>query len=904
MSVLSLDTLRPLKAGDNIIGKFHALAALEDAGLGTISRMPMSLRVILESMLRNQDGDQVGREHIEQLASWQPRAERTREIPFIVARIVAPDASGIPLLADLAAMREVAARMGHDAEVIEPQIPVDLIIDHSLEVERAGTPDALAYNMRQEFSRNEERYSFLKWAAGAFKAFSLIPPGVGIIHQINIEKLARGVWEKDGIYFPDSLIGTDSHTSMINGIGVLGWGVGGIEAEAAMLGQPVYFLTPDVVGVELDGRLNAGVTSTDMVLTVVQILRRANVVGKFVEFFGSGAAALSATDRCTISNMAPEYGATAAYFPVDNETVDYMAAAGRTAAELEALRAYYQAQSMFGMPLRGEIDYSEEVRIDLAGIVPCVAGPSRPQDRIDLSGLKSSVNRLISLPKSEGGFGVAPPVARAGGDSPRAAADLAHNDIVIAAITSCSNTSNPGVLLAAGLLAKKAVQAGLQVNPRVKTSFTPGSRVVQAYMAETGLQTYLDQLGFHIVGYGCATCMGNSGPLDPLIEQTINDNNLVVASVLSGNRNFEARIHQAVKANYLMSPPLVVAFAIAGRIDFDPISEPLGYGHGNQAVYLRDIWPAPEEIEPLMKSARDPAHFLRLYAGYTEGDELWKKLQAPAGQLFAWEAQSSYLRCPPFFDDFSLAVPALAPLRAARALAILGDSVTTDHVSPGSTINAKSPAGMYLRGLGLPAAEFNSYIARRANHEVMMRGTFGNVRLRNFMTPGIEGGVTAHQPGGETMSIYDAAMAYRDEQVPLVVIAGKEYGTGSSRDWAAKGPSLLGVRAIIAGSFERIHRSNLVGMGILPCQFIEDSVESLGLTGRETFDIAGMEHGIEPRSEMTLRIHRENGAVHEARVLVRIDTPIEANYYRHGGILPYILRTMLEKASKGVNVDA
>jgi aconitate hydratase len=898
MALSCFDTLRDLEIDGRTVGRYHSLPALAQSLACSISRMPFSIRIVLESLVRNADGSTIEEADVRSLAGWQARASRDEEIPFVVARLVAPDASGIPFLADLAAMRDATQALGFPPRLIEPVVPVDLIVDHSLQVDRAGSADALIHNMQEEYRRNRERYSFLKWAAKAFRGFRITPPGVGIIHQVNIEQLARGVWQKDGIFFPDSLVGTDSHTSMINGIGVLGWGVGGIEAEAAMLGQPVYLLTPDVVGVELKGSLPPGATATDLVLTLTQTLRARKVVGKFVEFFGDGAACLPAPDRCTISNMAPEYGPTAAYFPVDDTTISFLRSAGRTEEELAQLRAYFEAQEMFGMPRAGQLDYTEVIQIDLASIVPSVAGPSRPQDRVPLSELKERVRDLIGTPStapsqaSQAGRSVLPLPA----ETYRQGAPLRHGDVVLAAITSCSNTSNPGVLLAAGLLAKKAVEKGLRADPHVKTSFTPGSRVVNAYLQQAGLQSYLDRLGFQVAGYGCATCMGNSGPLDPHIEDEISAGNLTVAAVLSGNRNFEARIHQAIRANFLMSPPLVVAFAIAGRVDFDPENEPLGQGSDGAPVYLRDVWPSMEEIDAVMKFARDPENFKRLYADFTAGDELWQELVAPEGDLFEWDGASTYIRQPPFFEGVELEVPEIKPLHGARLLALLGDSVTTDHVSPASTIKPDSPAGGYLKEHRVPTGDFNSYIARRTNHEVMMRGTFGNVRLRNLMLPGIEGGFTLHQPDGDRMSIYDASLAYAREQVPLIVIAGEEYGTGSSRDWAAKGPALLGVRAVVARGYERIHRSNLIGMGILPCQFIGDNSASLlQLDGSETFDLIGLEHGVKPRQKLTLRITRADGTRTEVAVLCRIDTPVESDYFRHGGILPYMLRKLLRE---------
>ncbi|MBI4292846.1 MAG: aconitate hydratase AcnA [Betaproteobacteria bacterium] len=891
------DSLRPFDAKGKTPGHFYSLPALEAAGLGRVSRLPVSLRVVLESVLRHADGERITEQHVRQLANWNPRAPRTDEIPFVVSRIIAPEASGIPLLADLAAMRGVAQKFGRSPELIEPLVPVDLIIDHSLQVDRAGSPDAMRHNVELEFRRNGERYTFLKWAAQAFRSIKILPPGVGIIHQVNLEHWARGVWRKDGLVYPDTLVGVDSHTPMVNGIGVLGWGVGGIEAEAAMLGQPVYFLTPDVIGVELVGRLRPGVTSTDLVLTIVEVLRRAKVVGKFVEFFGEGVASLAAMDRATVANMAPEYGATVAYFPVDEETIAYLAQAGRTQDELEILEAYFTAQRMFGIPARGAIDYTQEIRFDLASVVPSVAGPRRPQDRLALDALKPAFSELFERPIAQGGFGRSASVS-AEAPTGAAARPLRHGDIVIAAIASCTNTSSPGVMLAAGLLAKKAVQKGLRVAPWVKSSLTPGSRVVAEYLREAGLQPYLDRLGFNVAGFGCATCVGNSGPLPATIEEAIVRDDLIVAAVLSGNRNFEARIHQQIKANFLMSPPLVVAFAIAGRIDIDMATEPLGPDESGKPVYLRDVWPSPEEIGAVMNYARKPETYRRLYANAARENDLWNQMPAAGGAVFPWDGASTYLREPPFFDDFEMTPRVRPGIAGARILGIFGDSVTTDHISPGGAIKPSSPAGGFLRSLGVAVDDFNTYMARRANHEVMVRGTLANVRIRNLMVPDSEGGITRHYPGGERMPIYDAAMAYAKERVPLAVFAGEEYGTGSSRDWAAKGVQLLGVRALIARSFERIHRSNLVGMGVLPCQFMnDDSAQSLGLDGSETLDLLGIENGIEPQQTVRLIVRRADGSTREAMLRARIDTPVEADHYRHGGILPYVLRRLLYTAS-------
>ncbi|MES2185872.1 MAG: aconitate hydratase AcnA [Pseudomonadota bacterium] len=873
------DVLRPLPIAGHPASQFFSLGVLEDMGFGAISRLPHSIRVMLESVVRNLDGASVQEHHLRQLAGWQAQGPRTDEVPFVVSRIVAPDSSGVPLLADLAAMRDAAARLGMAPADIEPLVPVDLVVDHSIAVEHAGSRDALRLNMEVEYQRNAERYSFLKWADGAFDAFRIFPPGTGIIHQVNLERLARGVHQKAGVTFFDSLVGTDSHTPMVNGIGVLGWGVGGIEAEAAMLGQPIYLVAPDVVGVELIGVPAPGIVATDIVLTVVQILRARKVVGKFVEFFGDGAAALAAPDRATIANMAPEYGATVAFFPVDGNTLDYLASVGRTTAELAALQCYCEAQGMFGMPAPGRIDYTDTVRIDLASVVPSVAGPSRPQDRIALTELKEKVRAFLP--------GAVPVPLDAGAPGN---AGLKHGDIVLAAITSCTNTSNARLMLAAGILARKAVARGLKAAPHVRTSFTPGSRVVSAYLAAAGLEQHLDALGFSAVGYGCATCMGNSGPLDPAILEQINGKDLTVAAVLSGNRNFEARIHQAIKANFLMSPPLVVAFAIAGRADFDPATEALGTGPDGQEVYLRDLWPTAEELAAVLPFAQDPQNVLTVYAR-PASDGLWEALPAPTGDLFTWDAGSTYLKRPPFFDGVTLDIPSATAIRGARALAILGDSVTTDHINPGGAIPPTSETGKFLIGLGVAPRDFNSYISRRAHDEVMVRSTFANVRIKNHMAGGEEGSVTPHQPEGHRMSIFEAATRYAAQGVPMLVFAGEEYGNGSSRDWAAKGPRLLGIRAVVARSFERIHRSNLVGMGILPLEFPEgESASSLGLAGDETFDVLGDLDDVRTGQVFDLVIHRRSGETKTVPLRARIDSAIEEVYFRHGGILPYVLR--------------
>jgi len=952
------DTLQTFEAGAGSEGKFYSLPRLEKQGVGPISKLPVSIRIVLESVLRNFDGKKITEENVRQLANWGARAERTEEIPFIVARVLLQDFTGVPLLVDLAAMRSAVARMARDTKMIEPLVPVDLVIDHSVQVDFAGTNDAFMRNMEMEFKRNNSRYQFLKWGMQAFEGFRVVPPGIGIVHQVNLEYLAKGVWEKDGIYYPDTLVGTDSHTTMINGLGIVAWGVGGIEAEAGMLGQPVYFLTPDVVGVHLSGTLKEGVTATDLVLRVTEMLRQAKVVGKFVEFHGEGATSLHATDRATIANMAPEYGATMGFFPVDEETCKYFEATGRTPEQVEAVRSYFKAQGMFGIPARGECEYTTVLELDLGEIRPSVAGPKRPQDRIELPDLKDKFIELFQKPVGENGYGKSEkdlqnrfdvrvgrgalrtlPVLAGGGaqeqetapavedlhvsekntspltelemmnnrptpdrieeitseDFPERFDDLGHGDVVIAAITSCTNTSNPSVMLAAGLVAKKAVERGLSLDPSVKTSLAPGSRVVTEYLEKTGLQEYLNRIGFNLVGYGCTTCIGNSGPLDPRIEDVITRNDLIAASVLSGNRNFEARVHQSVKANFLMSPPLVVAFALAGRVNIDMSKEPLGKDRNGQDVYLRDIWPSLEEVRELLGSAFDPQTFQRLYGDFAEQNPLWNEIPSSTGEVYQWDPQSTYIQEPPYFEKFSREADRFCDIRGARPLAIFGDSVTTDHISPAGAIKPKSPAGLYLQLRGVSVADFNSYGSRRGNHQVMVRGTFANVRIKNLMAPGTEGGVTALQPIGEQMSIYDASVHYMAAGVPLIVLAGQEYGTGSSRDWAAKGTRLLGVKAVIAESFERIHRSNLVGMGVLPCQFKEGtSARTLGLDGTETFDLTGLENTqVRPRQDVTLVIRRASGETEEVPVTLRIDTPIEIEYYQHGGILPYVLRQLL-----------
>ena len=899
MSYNAFNSLRSFDLGNGQQGKFYSLPALADAGLGDVSRLPVCIRLVLESVLRNCDGQKVTEENIRQLAGWQAKAQRTEEVPFTVARIVLQDFTGLPLLVDLAAMRSVAARLGKDPKIIEPLVPVDLVVDHSVQVDFAGSADAMDKNLDLEFTRNRERYQFLKWGMQAFDTFKVVPPGIGIVHQVNLEFLARGVLSNtDGVHYPDTLVGTDSHTTMINGLGIVGWGVGGIEAEAGMLGQPVYFLTPDVVGVRLDGALSEGVTATDLALTVTEMLREAKVVGKFVEFYGDGAKQLPLTDRATIANMAPEYGATMGFFPIDEETVNYLRATGRAAEHCATYENYYKAQGLFGIPVEGEIDYSVNLALELGSIQPSVAGPKRPQDRIEVPNLGRKFEELFSKSVADGGFGrdaadlagitAAVPVHGNG------TAVLDHGDVVIAAITSCTNTSNPSVMLAAGLLAKKAIERGLKLAPLVKASLAPGSRVVSDYLDKTGLQPYLDQLGFNLVGYGCTTCIGNSGPLDAAIEKAILDNNIIAASVLSGNRNFEARVHQNVRGNFLMSPPLVVAYALAGRVNIDLTTEPLGQAEDGSDVFLRDLWPSLDEVRNHMQTALQPEVFRKLYSNFADQNPKWNDIPSSIGHAYEWDDASTYIQEPPFFEDFGMEADAITEIVGARPLGVFGDSVTTDHISPAGAIKIDSPAGRYLVDNGVEQASFNSYGSRRGNDRVMTRGTFANVRIKNLMAPGTEGGVTRHQPSGETMDIFDAAAKYREDGTELVVIGGKEYGTGSSRDWAAKGTRLLGVRAVICESFERIHRSNLIGMGVLPLQFHEESgVESLRLNGTEQFDVLGLSDDLKAQQELTLRITRADGSSEEVPVCCRIDTDIEVEYYRHGGILSYVLRQLV-----------
>ena len=870
---------------------FYSLPALEKAGFN-VKKLPVSIRLVLESLLRNCDGKRVAEPAIRALATWAAKAERTEEIPFVVARIVLQDFTGVPLLVDLAAMRSAVTKLGKNPKIIEPLVPVDLVVDHSVQVDFAGSADALSKNLALEFSRNRERYQFLKWGMQAFDTFKVVPPGIGIVHQVNLEYLAKGVLSAGGVYYPDTLVGTDSHTTMINGLGIVGWGVGGIEAEAGMLGQPVYFLTPDVVGVYLTGALKEGVTATDLALTLTQQLRKAKVVGKFVEFYGPGAAALPVVDRAMIANMAPEYGATMGFFPIDGECSNYLRATGRDEKQVATYEAYYKAQGLWGIPQKGEIEYSTDLALDLSSVGPSVAGPKRPQDRIELSKMKQEFISAFSKPVTENGFGkkaeeFSTVTAEVAGTK------LCHGSVLIAAITSCTNTSNPSVMLAAGLLAKKAVAKGLKVNPLVKSSLAPGSRVVTDYLEKTGLAPYLDQLGFQTVGYGCTTCIGNSGPLAAPVEEAVVKNDLVAASVLSGNRNFEARVHQNIKSNFLMSPPLVVAFALAGRVDLDLSTEPLGRDPAGAPVFLKDIWPSLQEVRDQMQAALKPDVFRKLYTNFAEQNPKWNEIPSTAGNVYAFDVKSTYIQEPPFFTNFALTPGAIKPITGARALGIFGDSVTTDHISPAGAIKKSSPAGKFLLENGVTFEDFNSYGSRRGNDRIMTRGTFANVRIKNLMLGGEEGGNTLGADGVKT-SIYDASMAYQKAGTPLIILAGQEYGTGSSRDWAAKGTNLLGVKVVVAQSFERIHRSNLVGMGVLPLQFKDGTnAQTLKLDGTETYDVVGLDGSIKPQQDLTLKITRKNGAVENVVVRRRIDTPIEIDYYQHGGILPYVLRQIV-----------
>ena len=848
-----------------------------------ISRLPFSLKILLENLLRHEDGVDVTRSDIEALCRWDAKADPETEIAFTPSRVVLQDFTGVPAVVDLAAMRDAMTALGGEAEQINPLSPAELVIDHSVQVDSYGAADSLDVNNRIEFQRNQERYSFLRWGQSAFSNFSVVPPNTGIVHQVNLEYLARVVFGSEDVAYPDTVVGTDSHTTMINGIGVLGWGVGGIEAEAAMLGQAITMLIPQVVGFRLSGRLPEGSTATDLVLTVTQMLREHGVVGKFVEFFGDGLSQLPLADRATISNMAPEYGATCGIFPVDEESLRYLSLSGRSDEQVALVEAYMKAQDMFHSADQPDAEYSAVLELDMASVQPSLAGPKRPQDRVVLSDMKQNYfDNSADL-----GAGNDPAPVEYKGES----FELKDGDVVIAAITSCTNTSNPAVMLGAGLLARNAVARGLRVKPWVKTSLGPGSRVVTDYLEKAGLMDDLEALGFNVVGYGCTTCIGNSGPLSEPIANAIRGNDLVACSVLSGNRNFEGRVHADVKMNYLASPPLVVAYALAGSLTNDITSEPIGQDSDGQDIYLRDIWPSFHEIQKVIEDSVSSDMFKSSYASVFDGDERWNSIDSPEGQMFAWQDDSTYIRNPPYFEGMTLELPESPKIKGARCLAFLGDSITTDHISPAGAIMEDSPAGDYLKSKGVMKQDFNSYGSRRGNHEVMMRGTFANVRLRNLLAPGTEGGWTSFQPSGEVMSIYDAAMKYMQDGTPLVVIAGKEYGTGSSRDWAAKGTNLLGVKAVITDSFERIHRSNLIGMGVLPLNFLPgENAESLGLNGTETYDIEDLTDTSSDKLSVTART--EDGREIAFQVRVRIDTPKEADYYRHGGILHYVLRQL------------
>jgi aconitate hydratase len=876
----------------------YRLERLAELGLADLDRLPFSIRVWLEGLLRQCNGREITEVHVERLARWNAASPGSAELPFKPARVLLQDFTGVPAVVDLAALRSAMHRLDGDPRRINPQVPVDLVIDHSVQVDMFGTNAALYYNAEREFERNRERYEFLHWAQNAFDGFRAVPPATGIVHQVNLEYLATVVARRQSpagewIAFPDTLVGTDSHTTMINGLGVMGWGVGGIEAEAAMLGEPITMLPPEVVGFELVGELPEGSTATDLVLRVTQMLRQRGVVGKFVEFFGPGLSRLSLPDRATIANMAPEYGATMGFFPVDAETLRYLRHTGRSEDLVDLVERYTKAQGLFRQDGAPQPVYSDTLSLDLGSLEPSLAGPKRPQDRIPLSGMKAAFQSALRAPTAERGFALsAEELGRSAAARPGAA--LSHGSVVIAAITSCTNTSNPSVMLGAGLLAKKAVERDLRVPPYVKTSLAPGSTVVTRYLEAAGLTPYLDQLGFNLVGYGCTTCIGNSGPLPEEVARAVEEGDLVAAAVLSGNRNFEGRINPHVRANYLASPPLVVAYALAGTVDLDLLNQPLGHDRNGRPVFLRDIWPSQAEIREAMASALDPQMFREQYADVFSGNETWNAIPAPPeAELYAWDPDSTYIQEPPFFLDLALEPPPVEDIHGARVLALLGDSVTTDHISPAGSIAADSPAGRYLLDRGIERRDFNSYGSRRGNHEVMMRGTFANIRLKNLLLPGTEGGVTLHLPSGEQMSIYDAAMRYGEEGTPLVVIGGRQYGTGSSRDWAAKGAYLLGVRAVIAESYERIHRSNLVGMGVLPLQFQPgDSAESLGLTGQEVFDITGVADGLEPGQEVTVHARRDGGGALTFKAVARLDTPVEVEYYRNGGVLHTILRRM------------
>ncbi len=891
---------RDIFQGPNGSIGFYSLDKLAHNGFPKIPRLPFSIRILLEAVLRNCDGYIVSEEDVKNLATWNAANPAEVEIPFMPARVVLQDFTGVPCVVDLAAMRDGMKALGGDPRKINPLIPVDLVIDHSVQVDLFGTLDSLSRNVEIEFERNKERYEFLRWGQQAFDNFRVVPPNTGIVHQVNLEYLAQGVFIREDhlgpVALPDTLVGTDSHTTMINGLGVLGWGVGGIEAEAGMLGQPLYMLMPEVVGFEITGSLPAGATATDLVLRVTEILRKAGVVGKFVEFFGPGIAAMSLADRATIANMAPEYGATMGFFPVDNETLRYMTRTGRSAEQVALVEAYMKAQGLFLDAISPTCEYTQVIKFDMSSVVPSLAGPKRPQDRVALSEMKNAFNSVLVAPVAERGFGLkASDLGRTAEVHNGSTSQIGHGSVVIAAITSCTNTSNPSVMVGAGLLAQKAVAKGLQVKPFVKTSLAPGSRVVTDYLDQANLTDSLSQLGFHTVGYGCTTCIGNSGPLPDAVAAAITSGDLVAAAVLSGNRNFEGRVNPLTRANYLASPPLVVAYALAGTMDIDFEKEPIGIGSDGAAVYLRDIWPTSDEIHATVERCVLPEMFKHQYSAAFTSNEKWNAIEITEGDLYAWAADSTYIQRPPFLEGITADVTPPKPITGARCLAMLGDSVTTDHISPAGSIAKTSPAGSYLIEHGVDPREFNSYGSRRGNDRVMVRGTFANIRIRNQLVPTIEGGYTKHIPSGEEMSIYDASMKYQAEGTPLIVLAGAEYGTGSSRDWAAKGTLLLGVRAVIAASYERIHRSNLVGMGILPLQFFEgQTAQDLGLTGEESFDIGSDSSILKPRGKLPVTATGAGGNIIRFEVIVRIDTPVELDYYYNGGILPTVLRKLAE----------
>ncbi len=898
---LKQNSCKPLSV-NGTDGNFYSLPALEEAGVGKISRLPICIRIVLESILRNCDDSRITEDDIKSLANWNAKQPTSREIPFVVSRIILQDFTGVPLLVDLAVMRDAVKKTGKDPALIEPLVPVDLVIDHSVQVDRSGTAQSFLFNLKREFERNRERYEFLKWGQQAFDTFNVVPPAIGIVHQVNLEYLAKVVFEKSEedkkIFYPDTLVGTDSHTTMINGLGIIGWGVGGIEAEAGMLGQPIYIRTPEVIGVNLTGQIQEGVTATDLTLCITQLLRAENVVGKFVEFYGEGTANLTVADRATIANMAPEYGATIGFFPIDEKTIDYLNITGRDEDQVNIVREYFKAQGMFGIPQTGDIDYTKNIDLDISGVKPSTAGPKRPQDRVELGDLKNLFNGLLKEKITDGGFAISDSeLCREVSVKTDALDDnnnLNHGSVVIAAITSCTNTSNPSVMLAAGLLAKKAVEKGLTIDKKIKTSLAPGSRVVSDYLEATDLQKYLDELGFNLVGYGCTTCIGNSGPLDTNIENAINEGNLVVSSVLSGNRNFEARIHSAIKANFLMSPPLVVAFALAGRINIDMENEPLGNDKNGNPVFLKDVWPSQDEILQQIAIGIKPEIYRSKYGNILDANEEWKSITTSTGALYDWDDQSTYIQKPPYFDDFDMEPDSIEAITAMRPLAIFGDSVTTDHISPAGAIPKDGPAGRYLIENNVKPNDFNSFGSRRGNDRVMTRGTFANVRIKNLLAEGKEGGWTKLAPEGEMISIYDACQTYSERNEPLIVFGGKDYGMGSSRDWAAKGSNLLGVKVVIAESFERIHRSNLIGMGILPLVFKESKSAALkDFDITDTFSLNGLSNDMQPREELILTINHKDGSTSDVQVVTCIDTPVEIEYYRGGGILPYVLRNII-----------